>query len=122
MGLGLDLLARRKDGSTVPVEISLSYSQGLTMAFVSDISARKLASQERELLIKQLQGALAEKIVLIKEVHHRVKNNLAVVAGLLSLQAGSIGDERLTIALEESQRRVSSMALVHEYLYSSRSA
>lgn len=119
MGLGFDLTARRKDGTNIPVEISLSYAQGITLAFVSDISARKLIEQERESLIKRLQAALDEKVILIKEVHHRIKNNLAVVAGLLSLQAQSINDDKLTTALEESQRRVASIALVHEYLYAS---
>jgi PAS domain S-box-containing protein len=70
-------------------------------------------------LIAKLESALAEKTVLLKEVHHRVKNNLAVVASLLGMQADSIDDERFTLALQKSQQRVSSMALVHEYLYSS---
>jgi len=88
------------------------------MAFISDITARKQANQERERLIAKLEGALAEKTVLLKEVHHRVKNNLAVIAGLLGMQADAVEDEWLTMALEKSQQRVASMALVHEYLYS----
>lgn len=114
---------RRRDGSEFPVEVSRSYvaehNRGLAMAFISDITARKQASEEREALIGRLEAALSEKTVLLKEVHHRVKNNLAVIAGLLSLQADTLEEERSQVALQESQQRVLSMALIHEYLYSS---
>jgi two-component sensor histidine kinase len=66
-----------------------------------------------------LAASLAEEDTLLKEVHHRVKNNLQVVASLLRLQADGIGDWRLTMALRESQNRVESMALIHEQLYES---
>ena len=75
-------------------------------------------------LIRALQGekdllarSLAEKEVLIQEVHHRVKNNLAVIASLLRLQASNLADESLAAVLRESQHRVESMALIHEQLY-----
>jgi PAS domain S-box-containing protein len=118
----LDLVGRRKDGSEFSMEISLSCvaedeSGPLTMAFIADTTARERASGEREGLISTLEGALSEKTVLIKEVHHRVKNNLAVIAGLLGMQADAIADRQFNIALEESQQRVVSMALIHEYLY-----
>jgi PAS domain S-box-containing protein len=117
-----EVTAVRKDGSLFPVEVTLSrveaHRQGLAMMFISDITARKAADREREGLIERLEAALSEKTVLLKEVHHRVKNNLAVIAGLLSLQADTLEDERAQVALQESQQRVLSMALIHEYLYS----
>lgn len=68
----------------------------------------------------RLAGLLAEKDALLEEVHHRVKNNLQVVASLLRLQAGAFGDERLSAALRETQNRVESMAFIHEQLYQAR--
>jgi two-component sensor histidine kinase len=65
----------------------------------------------------RLAGLLGEKEVLLKEVHHRVKNNLAVIASLLSLQASKSPNEGVASALRASQHRVESMALIHEQLY-----
>jgi two-component sensor histidine kinase len=115
-------MALRKDGSAFPVEINLSHiadrpGGGLAVAFISDVSARKKADWEKACLIANLETALSEKTTLLKEVHHRVKNNLAVVAGLLGMQADTVEDTGARTALAESQQRVASMALIHEYLY-----
>lgn len=95
----------------------------------TDIDERKRAEANLERLVmsrtaalgesvEKLQSALAEKTVLLKEVHHRVKNNLAVVASLLGMQAELTQDEHAAATLAEGQQRIHAMAVVHEHLYS----
>jgi PAS domain S-box-containing protein len=75
--------------------------------------------QERRQIEEQIRASLKEKEVLLREVYHRVKNNMQMVSSLLNLQASSIDDPEVLKLLSESQRRVKTMALVHERLYRS---
>lgn len=75
--------------------------------------------KERELAEKTIKQTIAEKDILLTELHHRVKNNLAVIAGLFSLKLDSLKNEEARDVLLESRNRVRSMALIHNRLYKS---
>jgi PAS domain S-box-containing protein len=94
----------------------------------TDVTERKRAEESlqktRDLLAKQVEERtreLREKEVLLKEVHHRVKNNLQVISSLVGLQADGSGDETVREVLRDVNYRVRSMALIHEKLYQSES-
>ncbi|PWH13025.1 MAG: hypothetical protein DDG58_14750 [Ardenticatenia bacterium] len=112
-----EFVGMRKDGSTFPAlvhSISVMSDENVTgyRGIVVDITSRKQMEEE-------LQRSLHEKETLLKEIHHRVKNNLQTVASLLYLQAEVVKDEQVRRALDENQQRVRSLALLHEQLYRS---
>ncbi len=114
----LDLELICKDGSTIWTEMNIrpvvvSPNGDIELLGVArDITQRK---QDEERLMR----SLSEKEVLLREVHHRVKNNLQLTASMLALQAEAVRDDAVTQALKDAQTRVWAMASAHETLYRS---
>lgn len=111
-----EAVRKRKDGALIDVSIRLSpiHDEAGAVTGISaiarDITARKEAD-------RRLKASLQEKEILLKEVHHRVKNNLQVVSSLLNIEAGRLANPEAVAAFRKSQSRVRSIAAFHEGAY-----
>jgi len=112
-------------------ELKARVSNAIKFKLAKDVLQRELQTRNEDIisLLNELmqkkhliEAALDEKNLLLKELHHRVKNNLQVILSLLNLQAMNVKDTASLEALTESKNRISSMALVHEKLYKAENA
>jgi len=107
-----DEFAETKQGQLIDVDIYMVDRARFIQCNVRDITERKQAEE-------QIARSLQEKTVMLREIHHRVNNNLAAIISLLSVQTEGIADESVRVKLREIENRLFSMALIHDNLYSS---
>ncbi len=114
----VETLGRHKEGMEFPIEIVFSdmelEGERQFVAFIRDITDRTKAEQT-------ITTSLHEKEILLREIHHRVKNNLQIICSLLHLHSNLVRDKKALDVFRESEARVRSMALIHEKLYQSES-
>ena len=116
-----------KDGRIITCEwynYNLTNADGNILGITAigiDITEKLHIQEEMEIKNVQLEKGIKEKNILLKEVHHRVKNNMAIIASMLSLQSNTIEDRRLRDLLQSSQNRIQAMAMVHENIYKNKS-
>jgi len=123
----LDLFSKSLEGESIQFEFTKDEKHFLSsfipitggkseiqkvMGITQDITERKKSEEI-------IENSLKEKTTLLSEIHHRVKNNLAIVSGLLQLQKNEVKDEKVTAAFEQSINRIISIAMVHELMYKS---
>jgi len=107
-----DKLQRSQDELEQRVKDRTTELAAVNKKLISEIEARKKTQNE-------IAASLKEKEVLLKEIHHRVKNNLQIISSLLYLQSRNITDEETAMLFTDSRNRIISMALIHENLYRS---
>jgi PAS domain S-box-containing protein len=109
---------KHKDGSFIPVSLTISPMRDDYGRIIAASSIAKDISKQKQAAM-MIQAQLQEKQILLQEIHHRVKNNLQLVASLLELRARNMDNQAAKSAFNDSIGRIRSMALLHEKMYGS---
>jgi PAS domain S-box-containing protein len=109
---------RRKDGTTVWVETEASVVSSDADSLVIQGIARDITEHKRT--EESLRASVAEKEVLLREIHHRVKNNLQVISSLLDMKAMRTNDKRMIELCRDARAKIHTMALIHTHIYESK--
>ncbi|WP_321470060.1 histidine kinase dimerization/phosphoacceptor domain -containing protein [Halarcobacter sp.] len=117
----LETTQKKKDGSIINIEVSghgfIFGGKDYICAFGRDITSRLVYRNEITNMNQELQKSVDEKEILLKEIHHRVKNNMEIISSLLAMQYRRVQDNEVKYILKQSRSRINTMALVHEFLY-----
>lgn len=109
---------KRKDGEEIWVEISGAPHRDSSGNIVGSVGLHRDIT-ERKNYEKTIEENLKQKELLLREIHHRVKNNLQIISSLLKLQSGYVAEDKYSEMFLESQNRIKAMTLIHEVLYRS---
>lgn len=119
LATSFEIQTRDKETKSVFLEIFLNpiFENGV----VAEVSGIAHNTTEKKFVQQRMEQSLKEKEVLLREVHHRVKNNMQVISSILNLQSSYVSDEYTLNLLKESQNRIKTMAYIHESLYQNKS-
>lgn len=115
----LQLKTKKQQNFLVAIVLTLLFLSVITIGIYSNLKAYKKQKQIVELQKEQIQHSLTEKETLLREIHHRVKNNLQIISSLLNMQSEDIEDPKVLLSIQEGQSRVQAMSLIHQNLYQS---
>lgn len=117
----LETTQKKKDGTIINIEVSghgfIYGGQDYICAFGRDMTQRLVYRTNITNMNYELQKSVDEKEILLKEIHHRVKNNMEIISSLLAMQYRRVQDDEVKDILKQSRSRINTMALVHEFLY-----